>query len=162
MPGVLLQYGDFMFLFSYSVFEMVRSCWKTFAHSGCGNPCICPVCRQDVGKTPKKRSISPSARQQQEDSAPSGGDESGAPASSATATDATPSASSAGGSTTYDSVTISNSGSRVVLMQVEQNPWEGVYSFRFPGQNRVGLHQANSGTVSETSSLLHREDIHGS
>lgn len=30
-----------------------ESCWKGWVHSGQGNPCICPVCRQDVGKTPK-------------------------------------------------------------------------------------------------------------
>jgi len=28
-----------------------ESCWKTWVHSGCGNPCNCPVCRQDVGKS---------------------------------------------------------------------------------------------------------------
>jgi len=27
-----------------------ETCWKAWAHSGHGNPCICPVCRQDVGK----------------------------------------------------------------------------------------------------------------
>jgi hypothetical protein len=27
-----------------------ESCWKTWVNSGYGNPCICPVCRQDVGK----------------------------------------------------------------------------------------------------------------
>ena len=30
-----------------------ESCWKGWVHSGHGNPCICPVCRQDVGKTSK-------------------------------------------------------------------------------------------------------------
>lgn len=30
-----------------------ESCWKGWVHSGYGNPCICPVCRQDVGKTSK-------------------------------------------------------------------------------------------------------------
>lgn len=28
-----------------------ESCWKTWVNSGYGNPCICPVCRQDVGKS---------------------------------------------------------------------------------------------------------------
>jgi hypothetical protein len=32
-----------------------ESCWKSWVHSGCGNPCNCPVCRQDVGKKPRKR-----------------------------------------------------------------------------------------------------------
>jgi uncharacterized membrane protein YgcG len=33
------------------------TCWKQWVHSGHGNPCFCPVCRQDVGKsTAKKRS----------------------------------------------------------------------------------------------------------
>jgi hypothetical protein len=26
-----------------------QTCWKLWAHSGQGNPCKCPVCRQDVG-----------------------------------------------------------------------------------------------------------------
>jgi Zinc finger, C3HC4 type (RING finger) len=30
-----------------------ESCWKGWVHSGHGNPCICPVCRQDVGKSSK-------------------------------------------------------------------------------------------------------------
>ncbi|KAL3942221.1 MAG: hypothetical protein SGARI_000336 [Bacillariaceae sp.] len=32
-----------------------KSCWKGWVHSGNGNPCICPVCRQDVGKTSKSK-----------------------------------------------------------------------------------------------------------
>lgn len=37
-----------------------ESCWKSWVNSGHGNPCICPVCRQDIGKTtaPKKRADS--------------------------------------------------------------------------------------------------------
>ena len=31
-----------------------ESCWKNWVHSGHGNPCICPVCRQDVGKSSSK------------------------------------------------------------------------------------------------------------
>jgi hypothetical protein len=31
-----------------------ETCWKAWAHSGHGNPCICPVCRQDVGKPSSK------------------------------------------------------------------------------------------------------------
>ena len=32
------------------------TCWKAWVHSGCGNPCNCPVCRQDVGRSiPKKQ-----------------------------------------------------------------------------------------------------------
>jgi len=31
-----------------------ESCWKAWVHSGHGNPCICPVCRQDVGKPSSK------------------------------------------------------------------------------------------------------------
>lgn len=37
-----------------------ESCWKAWVHSGHGNPCICPVCRQDVGKSVKKPSRSSS------------------------------------------------------------------------------------------------------
>jgi hypothetical protein len=32
-----------------------ESCWKQWVHSGQGNPCICPVCRQDVGKSSKNK-----------------------------------------------------------------------------------------------------------
>jgi hypothetical protein len=32
-----------------------ETCWKTWVHSGCGNPCNCPMCRQDVGKTPNRK-----------------------------------------------------------------------------------------------------------
>lgn len=37
-------------------------CWRQWVHSGCGNPCNCPVCRQDVGKNPAKRSSRRSSR----------------------------------------------------------------------------------------------------
>lgn len=32
-----------------------ESCWKGWVHSGHGNPCICPVCRQDIGKPSKNK-----------------------------------------------------------------------------------------------------------
>jgi hypothetical protein len=32
-----------------------ETCYKSWIFSGCGNPCNCPMCRQDVGKAPKKR-----------------------------------------------------------------------------------------------------------
>lgn len=38
-----------------------ESCWKTWVNSGFGNPCICPVCRQDVGKSVQRRRSSFSA-----------------------------------------------------------------------------------------------------
>ena len=31
------------------------SCWTTWENSGFGNPCNCPVCRQDVGKSAPSR-----------------------------------------------------------------------------------------------------------
>lgn len=31
------------------------TCWKGWVHSGHGNPCYCPVCRQDVGKSSSKK-----------------------------------------------------------------------------------------------------------
>jgi len=31
------------------------SCWRNWVHMGQGNPCICPVCRQDIGKSSSKR-----------------------------------------------------------------------------------------------------------
>ena len=34
------------------------TCWTSWVHSGCGNPCNCPVCRQDVGKNAKAHSRS--------------------------------------------------------------------------------------------------------
>jgi hypothetical protein len=42
------------------------SCWKHWVHSGQGNPCICPVCRQDVGKSSKHRRRRRQQQQQQE------------------------------------------------------------------------------------------------
>ena len=42
------------------------SCWKEWVHSGQGNPCICPVCRQDVGKSSKRRRRRQQQQQQQE------------------------------------------------------------------------------------------------
>jgi len=32
-----------------------ESCWRCWINSGHGNPCNCPVCRQDVGKAPLKK-----------------------------------------------------------------------------------------------------------
>lgn len=32
-----------------------ETCWKSWVHSGCGNPCNCPMCRQDVGKAPSRK-----------------------------------------------------------------------------------------------------------
>jgi Prokaryotic RING finger family 4 len=37
------------------------TCWKNWVHSGCGNPCNCPVCRQDVGRTNKSKTTSNSS-----------------------------------------------------------------------------------------------------
>lgn len=39
------------------------SCWKIWVDSGHGNPWVCPVCRQDVGRV-KRRTTSPSRRGQ--------------------------------------------------------------------------------------------------
>jgi hypothetical protein len=33
-----------------------ETCWRKWVHSGCGNSCNCPVCRQDCGKNLRKRS----------------------------------------------------------------------------------------------------------
>lgn len=38
------------------------SCWKSWVHSGYGNPCNCPVCRQDVGRSPRKRASGQTSR----------------------------------------------------------------------------------------------------
>lgn len=35
-----------------------ESCWTTWVNSGYGNPCNCPVCRQDVGKSAPSRRAS--------------------------------------------------------------------------------------------------------
>ena len=138
-----------------------RSCWKTFAHSGCGNPCICPVCRQDVGKPPRKRSETSTTRQQSNVDSPTRDLEDDAASSHASSpTDSTPLSPSTGENNTQDSVTISNGGSQVVFMQVERNPWEGIYAFRFPSSYISDdlEQQADAGTQSETSSLLPRND----
>lgn len=31
-----------------------ETCWRSWVHSGCGNPCNCPLCRQDIGKSPRR------------------------------------------------------------------------------------------------------------
>ena len=31
------------------------TCWKSWVRSGYGNPLACPVCRQDIGKSPSKK-----------------------------------------------------------------------------------------------------------
>lgn len=33
-------------------------CWKAWVHSGCNNPCNCPMCRQDIGATPRSKQSS--------------------------------------------------------------------------------------------------------
>jgi hypothetical protein len=64
-----------------------ETCWKSWVHSGYGNPCNCPVCRQDVGRNPRKRSsrqtaaAAPSPEQVEED-ATSDGSSHGASATS--------------------------------------------------------------------------------
>eukprot|EP00980_Cylindrotheca_fusiformis_P006853 scaffold1434_cov107-Cylindrotheca_fusiformis.AAC.3 len=53
-----------------------ESCWKGWVHSGHGNPCICPVCRQDVGKPSKnrrRRRQQQQLLQEQSDNAAAGG-----------------------------------------------------------------------------------------
>ena len=47
-----------------------ESCWKAWIHSGHGNPCICPVCRQDVGKSSKNNSRRRRRNEQETSSSP--------------------------------------------------------------------------------------------
>ena len=137
------------------------TCWKTFAHSGVGNPCICPICRQDVGKTPRKRATSVQGSSSVETSTA---------ATATTAASAVSSDSIADGGTatsvalppnepiSYDSISISNGGSQVVFLQVDhpQNPWaDGPFSFRSSRRSSPSIRE---GTDSETSSLLQRQD----
>lgn len=44
-----------------------ETCWRTFVHSGCSNPCNCPVCRQDVGKSHNGRKRHQSQQQRYDD-----------------------------------------------------------------------------------------------
>lgn len=146
------------------------TCWQTFAHSpACGNPCICPVCRQDVGKPPRK----PSTCGPQEDRSAVRAATSNTSVESETV--AATSIESANASSfdpsgersarerlsaslpSYDSVSISNDGSQVVLLRVEANPWADLgspYAFRFLGRPRDPV----QGSTSESSSLLQRQD----
>lgn len=50
------------------------TCWKSWVHSGCGNPCICPVCRQDVGKTSKSKQSSARRRSEAQPLVPNSDD----------------------------------------------------------------------------------------
>jgi hypothetical protein len=158
-----------------------ESCWKTFAHSGCGNPCICPVCRQDVGKPPRKHSsaspaaaaaTAPTSQQQQEEQGGSASVATAA-ASDSSLMDTETSALLAQAAAladddsgedidypSYGSVSISNGGgSQVVLMQVERNPWTaGGYAFRIPERlngGNTGLQRQAS--APETSSRIERQ-----
>ena len=148
------------------------TCWKTFAHSpGCGNPCICPVCRQDVGRPPRKLSSSGQQQQQEERS----GDQAATVADGAEseATDAAVSGSAVGLSldsggelsppdngpygSVSTSTSVSNAGSQVVVLRVERNPWAdlgGPYSFRFLGRPGTVSQETNS----ESTPLLQRQD----
>lgn len=78
--------------------------------------------------------------------------------------DAAQPARTTGEDTTYDSVSVPNSGSQVVFMQVERNPWEGIYGFRSRSTNASDdlEQQAATGTASETSSLLRRNESNSS
>jgi len=143
------------------------TCWKTFAHSpGCGNPCICPVCRQDVGKPPRKASTT--AGQQQEGSRATNV---AAASSTAVSSESSPLVNGNaldppgeranpedGSMPSYDSVSISNNGSQVVLVPVERNPWADLgspYAFRFLSRPRSARQQETS---SESTPLLQRQD----
>ena len=134
-----------------------ETCWKTFAHSGVGNPCICPICRQDVGKTPRKRATvaqgSSSVASSTAATATTAVEASGetVPQDTANALTEPPNATGS-----YDSISISNEGNQVVVMQVDQNPWVSNLAFRFA--NRNGDSPPRGGTDSETSSLLQRQD----
>lgn len=142
------------------------TCWKTFAHSpGCGNPCICPVCRQDVGKPPRK--VSATAGQHQEGSVTT----SLAAASSTTASiEASPLIANTVDSRSeqataeslpapsYDSMSVANSGSQVMVVRVERNPWTDLgspYALRFLSRPRSARRQETS---TESTSLLQRQD----
>lgn len=137
-------------------------CWRTFAHSGVGNPCICPVCRQDVGKTARKRTppVQANASVVSSAAATAPAAESTVASDSATAGGATESALASSEATFYDSISNSNSGSQVVFTHVDRNPWaDGAFPFRFTTTTRGSTNSvARGGTDSETSSLLQRQD----
>ncbi|CAB9526497.1 expressed unknown protein [Seminavis robusta] len=137
------------------------TCWKTFAHSGCGNPCICPVCRQDVGKPPRKPGA-PGQGDASSGEATSGESPSASapPAPSASGTETTTETSGqdppATSFPTYDSISIANGGSQVVFMQLERNPWADIgrepYAVRFLRRSSGSV--STSGTNTESTSLL--------
>ena len=127
------------------------TCWKGWVHSGHGNPCICPVCRQDVGKSaPKKRSRRDNRN----------GQSSNEPAS-----DTTPLTLGANGGgspgigslihPSYDSVSRQTQPSRSIVGQ-SGSLWD---SARFFGRSTGRqLYGSNADEESESAGLLEDED----
>lgn len=117
-----------------------------------------------MGKAPRKRSGSPTTGQQADsaivtiDSA----DTENAASSNDNPAGNPELESATSQNSAYDSVSISNYGNRVVLMQVERNPWEGMYAFRFSSRALDNGTERAAGTSSETSSLLPRHDSNSS
>ena len=138
------------------------TCWRTFAHSGCGNPCICPVCRQDVGKPPRKRSTPGLGDSVAAGSSGTDGSSSVASASAATGVSPLMPSTTEGGQDrgsfpSYGSVGITNGGNQVVFMHVERNPWaDGPFAFHF--SRRTSSHSSAQMSESESTSLLQRQD----
>jgi hypothetical protein len=132
------------------------SCWKEWVHSGQGNPCICPVCRQDVGKSSKRRR----RRQQQEQQQQQEAAQAEAASAQVTNSDRTPlmnntstRLSTGGGSGTYDSMSSSidedteyGSTSRSSLFPSQQQTLsEGPGRASLPESNSARSRNNNSG-----------------
>jgi uncharacterized membrane protein YgcG len=163
-----------------------ESCWKGWVHSGHGNPCICPICRQDVGKSTKhkrrgRRSNSNNINNDEAaDDDNAGENNNQSPEAAAAARDTTPLNSNSNSSHTglthpsYDSVASSRRLSPSTTTVVEgptstvnqgTNLWD---SARFFGRLGAGRSETddndnesgsnNNNNDSESQSLLHSSD----
>ena len=92
-----------------------ESCWKTWVNSGYGNPCNCPVCRQDVGKSVQSRRLRADTSNNASTGAPDEPAATAALAAAAAAAAAAPTAASGLTHPSYDSV---------MLSRVEQPLWD--------------------------------------
>jgi uncharacterized membrane protein YgcG len=156
-----------------------ESCWKGWVHSGHGNPCICPICRQDVGKSAKhkrrgRRNNSANNNNESADESTTENNES-APEGAAAARDTTPLNSSSHTGLThpsYDSIassrrlspnaTTTEEGANMVNQGT--NLWDSARFFGRlgAGQSETDDNDNESGgsnnNDSESQSLLHSSD----
>lgn len=136
-----------------------ESCWKEWVHSGQGNPCICPVCRQDVGKSSKHRRRKRQQQQQAEAAAAARSEEDAQAAlAHETNSDTTPlmnntSTRTNGGS--YDSISSYRGASSASIdEEAEYGAASASSSYPSRSRNNSGQQQENEADQGEAQSLI--------